>query len=93
MVQYEPPDSLTPAEAGTLMDNSADMRDITATLVDLAVRGHLRIEEREVSALLGLTTRKEFVFCRLEPPAGSGATAAARAAGARTASSRATGTR
>ena len=70
VVQYEPPDSLTPAETGTLMDNSADMRDITATLVDLAVRGHLRIEEREVSAMLGLTTRREFVFCRLEPPAG-----------------------
>ncbi len=68
-VQYEPPESLTPAETGTLMDNSADMRDITATLVDLAVRGHLRIEEREVSALLGLTTRKEFFFHQLEPPA------------------------
>ena len=46
-VQYEPPESLTPAEAGTLMDESADMRDITATMVDLAVRGHLRIEERD----------------------------------------------
>ena len=41
------PTSLTPAEAGTLMDYSADMRDITATVVDLAVRGHLRIEERD----------------------------------------------
>ncbi len=41
-MQYEPPESLTPAEAGTLMDYSADMRDITATVVDLAVRGHLQ---------------------------------------------------
>jgi uncharacterized membrane protein len=73
VVQYEPPETLTPAETGTLMDNSADMRDITATVVDLAVRGHLRIEERDVSALLGLTTRKEFVFCRLEAPAGAAA--------------------
>jgi hypothetical protein len=71
VVQYEPPEALTPAETGTLMDNSADMRDITATVVDLAVRGHLRIEEREVSALLGLTTRKEFVFHKLDPPAGA----------------------
>jgi uncharacterized membrane protein len=70
-VQYEPPESLTPAETGTLMDNSADMRDITATLVDLAVRGYLRIEERDVSALLGLTTRKEFFFRRLDSPAGA----------------------
>ncbi len=67
-VQYEPPDSLTPAEAGTLMDYSADMRDITATLVDLAVRGHLRIEERDESVLLGLFKRREYVFRRLDPP-------------------------
>ena len=66
-VQYEPPDSITPAEAGTLMDESADMRDITATVTDLAVRGHLRIEEREQSALFGLITRQEYIFHRLQP--------------------------
>ena len=65
---YTPPDGLTPAEAGTLMDYSADMRDITATLVDLAVRGHLRIEEREDPALLGLITRRDYLFHRLPPP-------------------------
>ena len=70
-VQYEPPESITPAEAGTLMDYSADMRDITATVVDLAVRGHLRIEEREESALLGLINRTEYVFRRTAPPAGA----------------------
>lgn len=66
-VQYEPPDSITPAEAGTLMDESADMRDITATVTDLAVRGYITIEEREESALLGLINRREYVFHRLEP--------------------------
>jgi hypothetical protein len=35
-VQYEPPDSLSPAECGTLMDSKVAMCDITATLVDLA---------------------------------------------------------
>jgi uncharacterized membrane protein len=53
-VQYTPPEGLTPAEAGTLLDNSADMRDITATLVDLAVRGKLRIEEHQNPKLFGL---------------------------------------
>jgi uncharacterized membrane protein len=66
-VQYEPPDSITPAEAGTLLDQSADMRDITATVTDLAVRGYLKIEEREEKALLGLMTRREYVFHKLEP--------------------------
>jgi uncharacterized membrane protein len=72
-VQYEPPDSLTPAEAGTLMDQSADMRDITATVVDLAVRGYLTIEERDESALLGLIKRRDYVFHRLDP-SGTGST-------------------
>lgn len=69
VVRYEPPDGLSPAEAGTLIDYSADMRDITATVVDLAVRGYLRIEEREKPRLLGLLTRKEYAFHRLPPPA------------------------
>jgi hypothetical protein len=70
-VQYEPGDSLTPGEAGTLMDESVDMRDITATVVDLAVQGFLKIEERDEKQLLGLFSKREFVFHRLTPPAGA----------------------
>ena len=77
MVQYEPPEDLTPAEAGTLIDNAADMRDITATMVDLAVRGYIRIEEREESKLFGLMKGKEYVLHRLDPPAGAQPLAAA----------------
>jgi uncharacterized membrane protein YgcG len=51
--QYEPPDGMTPAEAGTLLDNRPDMRDLTAALVDLAVRGFLRIEEVEPTGFFG----------------------------------------
>ena len=53
-VMYEPPDQLTPAEAGTLVDESPDTRDITATVVDLAVRGYVRISERKAEHLFGL---------------------------------------
>jgi uncharacterized membrane protein YgcG len=60
--QYEPPDQLTPGEVGTLIDNSADMRDITAGIVDLAVRGYLVIEEQHKEHMLGLTHSKEYVF-------------------------------
>ena len=66
-VQYEPPDGMTPGEAGTLTDESADMRDITATMVDLAVRGHLKIEEKEESKLFGLVKDKDFIFHRTRP--------------------------
>jgi len=44
-VQYDPPDGLSPAEAGALADDHVDLRDITATIVDLARRGFLTIEE------------------------------------------------
>lgn len=71
-VQYEPPRGLTPAEAGTLLDNAADLRDVTATLVDLAVRGYLRFEERDDSKLFGLISKQDYVLHRLEPPAGAG---------------------
>src|SRR6266478_6081571 len=60
--QYEPPDQLTPGEAGTLVDNSADMRDITSTIVDLAVRGYLMIEEHEKDRMLGLVHDKDYNF-------------------------------
>lgn len=67
IVSYEPPDQLTPAELGTLVDNSPDLRDITATLVDLAVRGYVRIEERQESKLLGLWSSSAYHLHRLKP--------------------------
>ncbi|MBO3084761.1 DUF2207 domain-containing protein [Cellulomonas sp. zg-ZUI188] len=44
-VQFQPPEGVRPGEVGTLVDEKADPVDVTATLVDLAVRGYLRIEE------------------------------------------------
>ena len=43
----EPPDNLPPAVVGTLIDEKADMHDILSTLVDLARRGYLLIEENK----------------------------------------------
>jgi uncharacterized membrane protein len=61
-VQYSPPEGMSPAEAGALVDEDAAMRDITATIVDLAVRGYIVIEEKEKAQLLGLLHNKEYVF-------------------------------
>jgi len=44
-VQFTPPEGTRPGEIGTLVDEKADPIDVTATLIDLAVRGYLRIEE------------------------------------------------
>ncbi|MBA5873871.1 MAG: DUF2207 domain-containing protein [Nitrospira sp. CR1.2] len=67
VVAYEPPDKLTPAEVGTLADESPDVRDITATVVHLAVRGYLRIKEQKTEQLFGLWTSTDYAFHRITP--------------------------
>ena len=66
VVRYEPPSGLTPAEIGTIIDERVDLRDITATVVDLAVRGFLTIREDEKKRLFGLVQSKETVFVRAQ---------------------------
>lgn len=46
-VRLTPPDGLRPGVVGTLVDERADTRDVTATLVDLAVRGYLTVGPAE----------------------------------------------
>lgn len=56
---FEPPHGMHPGEAGVLIDDRADLRDVSAMLIGLAVKGQLTIEE--VDEAEGLTDRvKEF---------------------------------
>jgi uncharacterized membrane protein YgcG len=43
-VEYEPPDGLTPAEAGAMIDERVHSRDIAGAIVGLAVKGFLDVE-------------------------------------------------
>src|SRR5262249_25501112 len=63
-----PPEGMTPAEAGTLVDDVTHPRDITSTLVDLAVRGYVKIEEVSDTTLLVFHSR-DYVFHLLKPRA------------------------
>ncbi|HSS61962.1 MAG TPA: DUF2207 domain-containing protein [Candidatus Limnocylindrales bacterium] len=45
VVEFEPPQKMRPAQLGLILDESADTKDVTATIVDLAVRGFLTISE------------------------------------------------
>jgi uncharacterized membrane protein YgcG len=45
VVEFGPPDGIRPGQIGLLMDERADTLDITSTIIDLAVRGYLRITE------------------------------------------------
>ena len=60
VVRYEPVPGASPAELGTLVDNKADMEDITATLVDLAVRGYIHITELTEKHLFGLASSTDY---------------------------------
>jgi uncharacterized membrane protein YgcG len=66
-VRYEPPPAFTPGEVGTLVDDSPDLRDVTATLVDLAVRGFVRIDEEDEPWLFGLFSSKDYRFVMRRP--------------------------
>lgn len=46
--QYEPPAGISPLQAGTIADFKVDGRDLTATFIDLARRGYIRITEQTV---------------------------------------------
>jgi uncharacterized membrane protein YgcG len=63
--EYAPPSGMIPAEAGALVDERAEPRDVIATLVDLAVRGYMRVE-RVTRADEGA----DYLFRRLKPIAG-----------------------
>jgi uncharacterized membrane protein len=53
---YEPPkvgnQPLTPAEVGTLIDEKLDPRDISSTIVGLAVKGYIKIEETKREGII-----------------------------------------
>ncbi len=61
-VQFTPPQGVPAGMIGTLFDEKAETRDVTATMVDLAARGYWRIEQREDGP--------KFQLVRLAPPEG-----------------------
>jgi uncharacterized membrane protein len=60
MVQYDPPKGMTPAEVAGLCNEVVVTKDISATIVHLAVRGYLQIAEVEKKGILKNSTDYEF---------------------------------
>jgi len=63
-----PPLELSPAQVGTLIDNVCNPRDISATLVDLAARGFIAIEEVRGRDILLARGDLRFLRCDGFPP-------------------------
>lgn len=62
--QFAAPDGIRPGQVGTVVDESADVVDITATLLDLAVRNYLTIVEQPRDSHFG---KLDWELRRLHP--------------------------
>jgi hypothetical protein len=60
--QYEPPENLSPSEVGTILDERADPRDLSADILQLAIQGYIRIHYKEKGWLFG---QPDFVLKKL----------------------------
>ncbi len=63
----EPPSDLPPGMAGTLIDENADTRDVLATIVDLARRGYLHMEEIGEDDDSGFSNT-DYLYTRMKEP-------------------------
>lgn len=70
-VQFEPPPGMRPGQIGTLVDEKADPRDVTATLVDLAVRGYLRIDDLGEKKSGVFSTERDYKLVQLRESDGA----------------------
>jgi uncharacterized membrane protein YgcG len=67
VVEFTPPEDVRPGQVGTLVDEEANTLDVSATIVDLAVRKYLVIEEIPRTWLLG---KADWNLRRLPDPEG-----------------------
>lgn len=64
--QYEPPRGFTPMEMDVLMNQSNQPKAITATIIDLARRGYLKIIYSEKKGLLGIGGGQSYSFEKMK---------------------------
>jgi uncharacterized protein (TIGR04222 family) len=62
-VEFAPPEDIRPGQVGTLIDERANTLDVSATIVDLAVRGFLVIQEIPKEGIFG---KPDWRLVRLE---------------------------
>ena len=62
-VEFAPPENVRPGQIGTLIDERANVIDVTATIIDLAGRGYLLIQEIPKEGLFG---KPDWTMIRLE---------------------------
>lgn len=63
---FEPPDNLSPASVAMVMRGSANDDQITPAMISLAVKGHIRIDEKKEEMLLGLIKKDTYTIVKLK---------------------------
>ena len=59
--RYEPPDKMSPGVLGTVVDEKVDLKDLSASIIQLAVKGYLKIKEVEKEKFIGKKVGYEFI--------------------------------
>lgn len=67
VAQFDSPDQSSPAEAGTLIDERAENKDVSAEIINLAVSGYLRIEREPKK---GIFSGDNYIFHKSRDAAG-----------------------
>jgi len=60
MPHYKAPKDISPAEAGTIIDETVDMHDISAAIINLAVKGYIKIIEKKKKNWIGSSSTYTF---------------------------------
>ncbi|XOU94944.1 MAG: DUF2207 domain-containing protein [Candidatus Kerfeldbacteria bacterium] len=66
---YESPNKMTAGELGTIVDEKVDLKDISATIIQLAVKGYIKIKEIDLKKLIGKS--KDYELIKLKDSDGS----------------------
>jgi len=63
---FEPPDGMSPASVGMVIEGSFENRLITPAMIHLAVKGLIRIDEKKEKLLLGLVSNDTYTIVKLK---------------------------
>jgi len=66
MALYEPPQGLKPAYVGAILRQKVGPLEVCATIIDLAVRGYLKIREIEKTGIAGLFGKNDYEIIRVK---------------------------
>lgn len=64
--EFYPPENISPAICGYLIDDKLNRRDLTALIPYWGAGGFLQVNETEKSSLLGIIKSKEYEFVKLK---------------------------